>query len=40
MEVEEDGVADEEGLVYKNKEGQELTNWTATEIPEVTMFEK
>ena len=28
--LEEDGVANEEGLVYKKKEGQELTKWTST----------
>lgn len=40
--VEEEGVSvvDEEELVYKRMEGQELPNWTATETPEVTMFEK
>lgn len=40
VEKEEDGVSVEEGLVYKRMEGQELTNWTAMEIPEVVMLEK
>lgn len=38
--LEEDGVTEERGLVYKKVEGQELTNWTAFELPEVTMVEK
>lgn len=40
MEVEEDGVTEEEGLLYPKKEDQKLTNWTTIEIPEVTLFEK
>lgn len=40
--VEDEGVSVvvEEGLVYQKMEGQNLINWTAMEIPEVTMFEK
>lgn len=40
MEVEEDGKVENVGLVYQRLEGQELTKWTSTKIPEVTMFEK
>lgn len=40
VEEEEDGEADNVGLVYQRLEGQELSKWTSTEIPEVTMIEK
>lgn len=40
VEEGEVGVAIEEELVYKRLNGQELTNWTTTEIPKVIMIEK
>lgn len=40
LEEEGFGITMEEGLVYKKIEGHELTNWTATEISEVTLLEK
>lgn len=40
VKEEEDGVTDKVGLVYQKLEGQELANWTSTEMPEVTMIEK
>lgn len=39
-EEEEEGVADKIGLVYQKLEGQELANWTSTEMPEVTTIKK
>lgn len=32
--LEEDGIVEEEGLIYKKIEGSGSTNWTVFEIPE------
>lgn len=40
VEEKEGGVADKIRIFYQKLEGQELANWTSTEMPEVTMIEK
>lgn len=40
VEEEEGGFSNNVGPVYQKMEGRELTKWTSTTIPEVTMIEK